>query len=204
MATQFSMKIDKTINYYNENAETFYQNTVDIDLEPFYEKFLRYIPDKGRILDVGCGSGRDSLYFINNGYDVTSIDASEEMVKLSSALTGQSTIHLRIEDIDYQNKFNGIWACASLLHIEKISTEKVLISLGNALKKNGVLYASYKYGANTSILEGRYYNNFDESSFGAVIGNIEKLGIVNQWTTDDLRPSRENEKWLNVLLEKNE
>ena len=198
------MKIDKTINYYNENAETFYQNTVDIDLEPFYEKFLRYIPDKGRILDVGCGSGRDSLYFINNGYDVTSIDASEEMVKLSSALTGQSTIHLRIEDIDYQNKFNGIWACASLLHIEKILTEKVLISLGNALKKNGVLYASYKYGANTSILEGRYYNNFDESSFGAVIGNIEKLGIVNQWTTDDLRPSRENEKWLNVLLEKNE
>ena len=198
------MKIDKTINYYNENAETFYQNTVDIDLEPFYEKFLRYIPDKGRILDVGCGSGRDSLYFINNGYDVTSIDASEEMVKLSSALTGQSTIHLRIEDIDYQNKFNGIWACASLLHIEKILTEKVLISLGNALKKNGVLYASYKYGANTSILEGRYYNNFDESSFGAVIGNIKKLDIVNQWTTDDLRPSRENEKWLNVLLEKNE
>ena len=202
MATQFSMKIDKTINYYNENAETFYQNTVDIDLEPFYEKFLRYIPDKGRILDVGCGSGRDSLYFINNGYDVTSIDASEEMVKLSSALTGQSTIHLRIEDIDYQNKFNGIWACASLLHIEKILTEKVLISLGNALKKNGVLYASYKYGANTSILEGRYYNNFDESSFGAVIGNIEKLDIVNQWTTDDLRPDRENEKWLNVLLKK--
>ena len=198
------MKIDKTVNYYNKNAETFYQNTVDIDLEAFYEKFLRYIPDKGRILDVGCGSGRDSLYFINNGYDVTSIDASEEMVKLSSALTGQSTIHLRIEDIDYQNKFNGIWACASLLHIEKIFTEKVLISLGNALKKNGVLYASYKYGANTSILEGRYYNNFDESSFRAVIGNIKKLDIVYQWTTDDLRPSRENEKWLNVLLEKNE
>ena len=196
------MKIDKTINYYNENAETFYQNTVDIDLEPFYEKFLRYIPDKGKILDVGCGSGRDSLYFIKSGYDVTSIDASEEMVKLSSALTGQSTIHLRIEDIDYQNKFNGIWACASLLHIENILTEKVLISLGNALKKNGVLYASYKYGANTSILEGRYYNNFDESSFGAVIGNIEKLDIVNQWTTDDLRPDRENEKWLNVLLKK--
>ena len=202
MATKFNMKIDKTINYYNENAETFYQNTVDIDLEAFYEKFLRYIPDKGRILDVGCGSGRDSLYFINNGYDVTSIDASEEMVKLSSALTGQSTIHLRIEDIDYQNKFNGIWACASLLHIEKILTEKILISLGNALRKSGVLYASYKYGTNTSILEGRYYNNFDESSFGAVIGNIEKLDIVNQWTTDDLRPSRENEKWLNVLLKK--
>ena len=131
------MKIDKTINYYNENAETFYQNTVDIDLEPFYEKFLRYIPDKGKILDVGCGSGRDSLYFIKSGYDVTSIDASEEMVKLSSALTGQSTIHLRIEDIDYQNKFNGIWACASLLHIENKLTEKVLISLGNALKKMG-------------------------------------------------------------------
>jgi len=204
MATTFGMKIDKTINYYNENAESFYHNTIDINMEHFYQKFLEHIPNKGKILDVGCGSGRDSLYFINNGYDVTSIDASEEMVKMSSSLTGQSTIHLRIEDINYKNKFNGIWACASLLHIEKKLTEKVLISLGNALKKSGVLYASYKYGTNTNILEDRYYNNFDESSFGLVIGNIKNLDIINQWTTVDLRPSRENEKWLNVLLEKNE
>ena len=66
------------------------------------------------------------------------------------------------------------------MHIEKTLTEKVLISLGNALKKSGVLYASYKYGTNTKILEGRYYNNFDESSFGLVIGNIKNLNIINQ------------------------
>lgn len=193
---------DKTISYYDDNAKKFYNNTVNIDLGEFYSHFLQYIPDKGTILDLGCGSGRDSLYFLQHGYDVTSIDASEEMVRLSSELTNNKTLCMRIEDIEFQNKFDGIWACASLLHIDKKLTENVFINLGNALKNNGILYASYKYGTGTCILEERYYNNYDEISFGAVIDNIDNLEISTNWITKDLRPDRDDEKWLNIIMKK--
>ena len=107
------MNNDKTIDYYNKNAEKFYTNTVGIELKNFYVKFLKYIPDGGKILDLGCGSGRDSLYFLQKGYDVTAVDASEEMVKLSSELTKNKTLYLKIQDIDFQNQFDGIWKSIS-------------------------------------------------------------------------------------------
>tara|TARA_B100000315_G_scaffold3596_1_gene3532 strand:- start:43 stop:636 length:594 start_codon:yes stop_codon:yes gene_type:complete len=194
------MNNDKTIDYYNINAEKFYNNTVDIELKNFYVKFLKYIPDGGKILDLGCGSGRDSLYFLQKGYDVTAVDASEEMVKLSSELTKNKTLYLRIQDIDFQNQFDGIWACASLLHIDKTLTESVYNILCNALIDGGVLYASYKYGKGTSILEDRYYNNYDETSFAEMIDNVENFDLITHWITSDLRPDRKDEKWLNVLL----
>jgi len=194
--------MNKTIDYYNTNAEEFYNNTVGIGLNDFYVKFLKHIPEAGKILDLGCGSGRDSLYFLEKDYDVTSLDASEEMVKLSSELTKRKTLYLRIEDIDFQNQFDGIWACASLLHIDKTLTESVYYILCNALMDGGVLYASYKYGKGTSILEDRYYNNYDEKSFTEMIDNVENFDLITHWITSDLRPDREDEKWLNVLLKK--
>ncbi|SVC34345.1 uncharacterized protein METZ01_LOCUS287199, partial [marine metagenome] len=188
------MNIDKTIEYYNIYAEKFYNNTVGIELNDFYLKFLKYVSDGGRILDLGCGSGRDTLYFLQKGYDVISMDASEEMVKMSSELTKRKTLFLRIEDIDFQNQFNGIWACASLLHIDKKLTESVFNILCNALRDDGVLYASYNYGKGTSILEDRYYNNYDETSFAELIDNVNNFEILTNWITKDLRPDRDNEK----------
>ena len=194
--------MNQTIDYYNKNSEKFYKNTVHIDLSELYPKFLRHIPDNGTILDLGCGSGRDSLYFLEKGYIVTSVDASEEMVRLSSELTGQKTQYLRMQDIEFKNEFNGIWACASLLHIDKKLTESVFNILCNALRDNGVLYASYKYGKGTSILEDRYYNNYDEISFAEVIDNVNNFEILTYWITKDLRHDRIDEKWLNVILKK--
>tara|TARA_B100001250_G_scaffold31983_1_gene26126 strand:- start:12 stop:605 length:594 start_codon:yes stop_codon:yes gene_type:complete len=194
--------MNQTIDYYNKNSEKFYKNTVHIDLSELYPKFLRHIPDNGTILDLGCGSGRDSLYFLEKGYIVTSVDASEEMVRLSSELTGQKTQYLRMQDIEFKNEFNGIWACASLLHIDKKLTESVFNILCNALRDDGVLYASYKYGKGTSILEDRYYNNYDETSFAEVIDNVNNFEILTYWITKDLRPDRIDEKWLNVILKK--
>ena len=194
--------MNQTIDYYNKNSEKFYKNTVHIDLSELYPKFLRHIPDNGTILDLGCGSGRDSLYFLEKGYIVTSVDASEEMVRLSSELTGQKTQYLRMQDIEFKNEFNGIWACASLLHVDKGSTEDLLSNLGKALKTDGCLYASYKYGDGAQIKGDRFFNNYDESTFEEVVDNVVEFEIENYWITKDLRPDRIDEKWLNVILKK--
>ena len=194
------MSIDKTIDFYNKNAENYCSKTIGIDLTQIYEKFLKYIPKQGAILDLGCGSGRDSLNFLNNGFDVTSMDASIEMVKLSSKLINQKTIHRKIEDIDFKDKFDGIWACASLLHINKNATVDVYNKLLSALKIEGILYASYKYGINTMVKEERYFNNYDENSFSEMIKNIKSLELIEFWTTLDLRQEGNNQKWLNILL----
>ena len=196
------MSIDKTIDFYNKNAENYCSKTIGIDLTQIYEKFLKYIPKQGAILDLGCGSGRDSLNFLNNGFDVTSMDASIEMVKLSSKLINQKTIHRKIEDIDFKDKFDGIWACASLLHINKNATVDVYNKLLSALKIEGILYASYKYGTNTMVKEGRYFNNYDENSFSEMIKNIQSLEQIEFWTTLDLRQEGNNQKWLNILLKR--
>lgn len=196
------MSKSETIKFYDANAEEYFESTVNINLEEFYKKFLKYIPPNGTILDVGCGSGRDSLYFLNKGYNVISLDASEEMVKLSSELTKRKTLFMRIEDIDFQDQFDGIWACASLLHIEKKLTENVFNILCNALKKEGILYASFKYGKGINIIEERYFNNYDEMSIKELIKNIDQLKVTSDWVTKDLRPSKSDEKWLNIILKK--
>jgi len=194
--------MNQTIDYYNKNSERFYNNTVNIDLSELYSKFLRHIPDNGTILDLGCGSGRDSLYFLEKGYIVTSVDASEEMVRLSSELTGQKSHCMNMQDIEFKNEFNGIWACASLLHVDKGSTEDLLSNLGKALKTDGCLYASYKYGDGAQIKGDRFFNNYDESTFEEVVDNVVEFEIENSWITKDLRPDRIDEKWLNVILKK--
>ena len=194
--------MNQTIDYYNKYSEKFYKNTVHIDLSELYPKFLRHIPDNGTILDVGCGSGRDSLYFLEKGYIVTSVDASEEMVRLSSELTGQKSHCMNMQDIEFKNEFNGIWACASLLHVDKGSTEDLLSNLGKALKTDGCLYASYKYGDGAQIKGDRFFNNYDESTFEEVVDNVVEFEIENYWITKDLRPDRIDEKWLNVILKK--
>lgn len=108
-----------TIEFYNKYAEEFYNATVSANMSETCNKFLKHVAPGGKILDAGCGSGRDSLYFIKRGYEVVSFDASEEMVRLSGELTGQQTLLMKFEDIDFKDEFDGIWACASLLHVPK-------------------------------------------------------------------------------------
>ena len=107
-----------------------------------------------------------------------------------------------MQDIEFKNQFNGIWACASLLHVDEGSTKDVLSNLGKALKTDGCLYASYKHGNGTQIKGDRLFNNYDESTFEGVVDNVIELEIETYWITKDLRPGRIDEKWLNVILKK--
>lgn len=191
-----------SIEFYNKNAEEFYNGTVNADMSATCDKFLIYVNPGGQILDTGCGSGRDSLYFLNRGYKVVSMDASEKMVKVSSLLTGQKTLLMKFEEIDFQNQFDGVWACASLLHVPKSDIEDVLKKLVISLREKGVFFASFKYGNNEIIKDERLFNSYDEDSLKDLMRSVPELECIDIWITQDVRPGREGESWVSCIYRK--
>lgn len=189
------------MNYYDLNAKEFFDDTVNADMGPNYMEFLSRIPENGTILDAGCGSGRDTLNFKKLGFNVVSIDGSEEMCKLASKYTGEEVVHMQFQDITFNDCFDGIWASASLLHVISDEIEMVLKLLKKSLKENGILYASFKYGNFEGKRNGRYFNDLTEIT---AINLFEKTNfeIIKTWITSDSRKSRENEKWINILVKK--
>ncbi|AEM74892.1 class I SAM-dependent methyltransferase [Caldicellulosiruptor acetigenus] len=195
--------MDQTIKYYDDNAIEFFINTKDANMENLYKLFLKYIPEGGKILDLGCGSGRDTKYFLGKGYDVVAVDGSIEMVKLSTEYTGKKTLHMTFQEIDFEEEFDGIWACASLLHVRRDEISSILYKIYHALKPNGVLYSSFKYGDKEEYRDdGRFFNYYDEKSFNELIKKLGYFDILEILITNDVRKDRENEKWLNVIVKK--
>lgn len=194
--------MNQTIKYYDENAKDFFENTKNADMTELYSFFLKYIKDGAKLLDLGCGSGRDTKYFLDKGYDVVAIDASSEMVRLSSQLTGKQTLHMTFEDLNFENEFDGIWACASLLHVSREKIDDVLNKIARALKDNGVLFASFKLGDKEEFRNGRFFNFYNEASFSELISNHKYFNIEETLITSDVREGRAEEKWFSVILRK--
>lgn len=191
----------KTIDYYNKHAEEFTASTFEVDMESLYQPFLAELPEGTRILDVGCGSGRDTLAFKNKGYQVDAIDYSEELAKKASRLTGIPIKLKSFYEIDDYEAYDGIWACASLLHCERTRLKEVIGKLVSALKPNGVLYMSFKYGNGDREKDGRQFTDLDEVQAKALLEQFDNVQQIQQWITVDKRPDRQ-EKWLNLLLRK--
>ncbi len=197
------MTADKNVEYYNKNADSFFVGSVAADMSDVQSRFLTFVPAGGRILDAGCGSGRDSKAFLDSGYDVVSFDASEEMCRRASEYIGKSVLNMRFEDVAYEAEFDGIWACASLLHVPVEELPDVLKKMRRALKPGGVMYASFKYGEGTVFRGERQFSDFTETS---IVPLFEQAGfeIVSNVVGSDSRPGREDEKWVNVIGKKYE
>ncbi len=186
--------------YYKNNAKAFVESTLQVDMQPIYQRFLPLLQERAGILDAGCGSGRDSRYFIDHGYLVTAFDASAEIASLAEKEIGQTVQVLRLQDIQYENQFDGVWACASLLHISAEELPDVFRRLARALKPNGVIYCSFKYGQGEYENQGRRFTDMDEAGLWVLVDEIEALAIKELWVTVDRRPGREHERWLNGIL----
>ena len=191
----------KTIDYYNKHAEEFTASTFEVDMESLYQPFLVELQEGARILDVGCGSGRDTLAFKNKGYQVDTIDYSEELVKKATQLTGIPVRLQSFYEIDADQAYDGIWACASLLHCERTRLKEVIGKLLSALKPNGMLYMSFKYGNGDRQKDGRQFTDLDEVQAKALLGQFDRVQQIQQWITIDQRPERQ-EKWLNLIWKK--
>jgi len=191
----------KSIAFYNDNAESFFNDTIAVNLNPLYQTFLPLLPKQGRILDAGCGSGRDSQFFHDQGFNVSAFDASTALVKKASALLGFSVQENTFLHYQNNNKFDGIWACASLLHVPSAQLNASFINLASLLKPHGIFYCSFKYGNDDTERNGRYFTNATEPRLRSFIKNTD-LAIQRTWLTADARPDRENEQWLNAILVK--
>ncbi|MDO4976730.1 MAG: methyltransferase domain-containing protein [Eubacteriales bacterium] len=196
--------MDYTIHYYNQNAENFIASTQNVDMHFAQDKFLSLLESAGTILDFGCGSGRDTKYFLEKGYPVTATDGSSELCRLASIFTGIEVKEMLFQDLDEVDIYDGIWACSSILHLSKKELYDVLGKMRNALKNNGVIYTSFKYSEFEGERNGRYFTDFTIDSFEKYIENVEGLSIEEYWLTGDVRPGRGEEKWLNLILRKNE
>ena len=188
--------------WYDQHAGEYSSRTDHVDLTDHYDRFLARIPPGGRLLDAGCGPGRDSLAFLARGYDVTAMDASITMVEVARRQLGQPVLHLRHEDIAYDREFDGIWANATLLHVSHSDLPEVLARYRKALVPDGVMFASFKLGTGEVITSERLFANQDAASFREVLAAVPGLTLIDIWSSFDRRPGREHEQWLNVLVQR--
>ena len=194
--------IDKTLKYYNENAQSFASGTVSVKFIEVQDKFLEKLNPDAYILDFGCGAGRDTKYFLSRGYQVDAVDGSEQLCRIVSEYTEIKVRQMLFQELDEKEKYDGIWACASILHLPKKQLREVLKNMYAALKSKGWIYTSFKYGEFEGERNGRYFIDFTTDTFKDFIHDMHGLKIEEQWITGDVRPGRGEEKWLNLLLQK--
>ena len=193
---------DKTLNYYNTNAHSFVSSTLSVDFTQTQDKFLHLLPPAASILDFGCGSGRDTKYFLDAGMQVDATDGSEELCRLASEYTGIPVRKMLFEELDAKAQYDGIWACSSILHLSKESLKDVLKKMIAALKEHGIIYTSFKYGTFEGERNGRFFTDFTEETFQEFVADVDGIRIEKMWITGDVRPGRGDERWLNLILRK--
>ena len=192
----------ETLDYYNQNADAFIQGTQNADMSEQYRFFLKYLAPGCRILDLGCGSGRDSAFFSASGFEVTAADGSEELCRRVRENYGIDALCIKFEELAFDGEFDAVWACASLLHVGKRDMPKVLGKVSAALKPGGVLYASFKYGSGERTCGGRFYNDYTERDLDALLTASTDLRLLEFQISEDARPECAGQRWLNMIAKK--
>ena len=188
-----------TLQFYEEHAASFAAGTVAADMSEARQRFLQHLPKGACILDFGCGSGRDTTAFLDAGYAVDAADGSAELCRIAAEYTGLQVKQMLFGELNAKDKYDGIWACSSILHLPKPELRDVLMKIGEALKPGGVLYTSFKYGTFEGIRNGRYFTDFTEETLNGFWAEVPVLKIFDMWITQDVRPDREEERWINLL-----
>lgn len=204
VATLAPDKNKMTIDCYNKKVSDFSTRFLSRDTRELCQSFLSLLPEKAHILDIGCGPGRDTKYFLDQGYQVTAFDAAEEFVKLARQYTGHPILHMTFEDMTFQEEFDGIWSMASLLHLShQTLLEVIKKNIIPALKSQGILYLCFKYGEGENISpDGRYFIDHNEESLQSLFKQFKALTILDIWATEDSAPDRKGRLWINGLVQK--
>ncbi|WP_326469819.1 class I SAM-dependent methyltransferase [Enterobacter wuhouensis] len=190
-----------TLHYYQNHAQDFFDGTVNVDMTSLYEAFTQHLPHGAQVLDAGCGSGRDAKAFHDMGYQVDAFDASSAMVELAKQHTGLPVQLMTFSEIDGKAQYDGIWCCASLLHVPSSELPEVMQKLADALKPGGVWYVSFKYGNGERVQGERRFTDLNEMELQRLLNHMSEIDIFSLWITKDNRPDR-HEIWFNGILKK--
>jgi SAM-dependent methyltransferase len=188
------------MNYYDKNFHSFVETTLKLDMSDLYEPFERYLAPGGQILDLGCGAGRDSKYF-RDKYHVVGLEPNQKLAQFAQSYAQAPVIQESFENFVTDQLFDGIWACASLLHFKSEHLPKIFQRVCDLLKFRGVVYVSFKYGNDEAIVDGRHFTNCNEESLTKYIKD-SSLTIESMWISIDKREKRQHEQWLNAILMK--
>ncbi|QQP91226.1 class I SAM-dependent methyltransferase [Skermanella sp. TT6] len=192
-----------SVGYYDENADRFFRDTVTADMTALQHRFAKLLPVGGRVLDAGCGSGRDAKAFAAMCFDVVAFDASAEMVRRAQIHTGLEVLQMTFAEVFWQGEFDGIWASASLLHVPRTQMVEICRRLRDALVPSGVLYFSFKHGTSERFVDGRTFIDMDESFVPDLVAQVTDLSMIELWMTADVRPRRDAEAWVSCLAQRN-
>ena len=190
-----------SIDYYDRYAVPYYEETVDFSMEEQLERFIELLPESADVLDLGCGSGRDTVFLEEEGCVVTAMDGSEKMCELASIHAGKEVLHLKVEDMEFDDVFHGIWACAVLGHFTPDEVKGVMDKILKALKDDGILYFSVKKGERNGKYNGRYFYDYDREALNNLLNAFPNIKVLDIWKTNDVRADK-SDRWFNVLLRK--
>jgi SAM-dependent methyltransferase len=200
--TEEAKKLDQTLTYYEKQAEQFVSTTLGADMSELYASFETYLATPCRILDLGCGSGRDSRYFAEKGYEVVAADPSPVMCQKTREIAGVPVITVSAEEMTFREEFDAIWACASLLHVPREKMPEAFYRIRQALRPEGICYCSFKYGDQDRVADGRYFADYNEEMLVELQQSVGGFEIINMWVTGDVRTDRAEQKWINAILRK--
>jgi SAM-dependent methyltransferase len=188
-----------SVEFYEQNAEAFFRGSVDADMAAGWEAFATLLTPGARVLDAGCGSGRDALALSRMGFEVTAMEASPKLAKLARAHTGQEVHVLTFDQIAWREAFEGVWACASLLHVPRADLPATVRRLRDALVPGGILWMSFKYGTDEREAAGRHFTDLDEPGAVDLLTAAGGLQLLSMERTNDVRPDRAGERWLAIM-----
>lgn len=191
--------VASTDRFYEDHAVEYFSWTFGAQTQFVLDRFLSHLPAKASILDAGCGSGRDLKFFLSRGHCALGIDASTALVQMAAEYSGAPCEVARIESISHEERFDGIWACASLLHLPRDVFRPALRCLNRALKRGGKLFMAVQEGQGEAILpDGRLYVYYSEDDIRTSL-DAAGLAVDELWTSQNSVEAVHQPVWINVI-----
>jgi SAM-dependent methyltransferase len=196
---------DPTRAYYDLHASEYFAATIEVELKMPWACLAKELHPQDQILDLGCGSGRDLLYFAQLGFCTVGLDYSFELLKLAASFSRRPVVQANIMRIPFDaGSFDAVWSSASLLHLNRRDLKPSLIGIHRVLRKDGYLLMTLKAGKGESIDSlGRFTSFYEPVELQAQLTSA-CFEILQMEESVELRGEREQMPvpWLLCLCRK--